>query len=312
MPRELLSEELQHMVKQMETRCLDRSQPEPMAAWRALIGNPIMDELPIGFSYYNNDLVLQGHNRTYGDYVRTYTPYSPKQAVGMCFFDYKPGSAPSSEKWLRHVRDSGKGVTRYELPLWIMRDGKENVSYWDAHFAPIQDDGGRVRGLMIFSVDVTERKLASQAFQKRGDAVASYSQYLEELKRTLRVLLDLRDEDTRMLEENILCNVRQMVLPNVERLKQTSLSGEQTAYLKAIESSLRSILTPLSRVLSSEQYNLTPIEMQIVGFVRDGKISKEIADLMGVSKACIDFHRNNIRKKLNLNNKKVNLRTYLS
>ena len=39
MPRELLSEELQHMVKQIETRFLDRSQPEPMTAWRALFGD---------------------------------------------------------------------------------------------------------------------------------------------------------------------------------------------------------------------------------------------------------------------------------
>ncbi|MBI5601773.1 MAG: hypothetical protein HY879_00300 [Deltaproteobacteria bacterium] len=47
MPRGLLNEELQYMVKQMETRCLDRSQPEPMAAWRALIGNPILDNWPL-------------------------------------------------------------------------------------------------------------------------------------------------------------------------------------------------------------------------------------------------------------------------
>ena len=308
---EPLGEELHRMVRQMESRCLTRRQPEEMAAWEALIGNPILDEIPMGVSYFDNDFVLLGHNRTYGDFIRTYTPYTPGQALGMCFFDYKPGSARANEKWLRHVRDCGRGVTRYDLPLWMTRDRKDSVSYWDVHFAPVKDDLGRVRGLMIFSVDVTERKLATEAFLKSGDPVASYSQHLEELKRTLRILLDLRDEDNRVLERNIATNVEQMLLPYIDRLKQTRLNTVQTAYLDVIESGLRSLVSPISRVFSSEHYNLTPTEIQIVGFVKEGKISKEIAELMGVSKACIDFHRNNIRKKLNLNNKKVNLRTHL-
>ncbi len=312
MHRMLSSEDLQQIVGQMENRCLDRSMPEEMASWRALIGNRIIDELPIGFAHYDNDFILRGYNRKYADYIRTYTPYSPKQAIGMSFFDYKPGSAPYNEKWLRHVRDCGEGVTRYDLPMWMSRDGKESVSYWDVHFAPIKDEGGSVVGLMIFSVDVTERKLATEALQKRGDETAGYSQHLEELKRTLRVLLDLRDEDSRMLEENVMSNVRQMILPCIGRLKQTRLTSEQVAYVDVVESSLRSIIAPNSRVLSSDRYNLTPMEIQIVGFVKEGKISKEIAELLGVTKACIDFHRNNIRKKLNLSNKKVNLRTHLS
>jgi DNA-binding CsgD family transcriptional regulator len=311
MHNETLTEELHRIVRQMEGKCVDRQYPEDKVAWEALIGNPILDEIPMGISYYDADFVLLGYNRTYGGYVRTYAPYTPKQAVGMCFFDYKPGSARASEKWLRHVRDNGEGVTRYDLPLWMRRDDRDSVSYWNAHFTPVKDDLGRIRGLMIFSVDVTEHRLASEALQKSGDPVASYSQYVEELKRTLRVLLDLRDKDGKMLEENISSNVRQMLLPYVDRLKRTRLDTEQLAYLEVIESGLRSIVAPTSRVLSSDQYSLTPMELQIVGFVREGKISKEIAELLGVSKACIDFHRNNIRKKLNLNNKKASLRTHL-
>jgi DNA-binding CsgD family transcriptional regulator len=309
---ESLSEELHYMAQQMESRSLCRKQPEDKAVWKTLIGNPLLDEVPMGISYYDNDFILLGHNRTYADYVRTYTPYTPMQAVGMCFFEYKPGSARASEKWLRHVRDSGQGVTRYSLPLWMTRDGKDSVSYWNAHFAPVKDDMGRVSGLTIFSVDVTENKLATDALQQNGDSVANYSQYLEDLKRTLRVLLDLRDEDNRFLEENIVNNVRQTLLPYIDKLNQTRLSAEQTAYVNVIESGLRSISAPTSRVLSSEHYSLTPTELQIVGFIREGKISKEIAELMGVSKACIDFHRNNIRRKLKLNNKKANLRTSLT
>jgi DNA-binding CsgD family transcriptional regulator len=312
MCREPLGEQLHQVCRSMEDRCLTKHEPEDLAVWSSLIGNPMLDQVPMGISYYNNDFVLLGHNRAYGHFIRTYSPYSPKQAVGMCFFDYKPGSARANEKWLRHVRDDSQAATRYELPLWMTRDGNDSVSYWDAHFAPVKDDLGRVRGLVIFGIDVTERRLAAEALRGRGDPVAGYSEHLQELKRSLRLLLDLRDEDSRALEENVANNVRQMLLPYIDKLKQTRLNTEQMAYLNVIESGLRSVVSPMSRVLSSDRYRLTPMELQIVGFVKEGKISKEIAELMGVSKACIDFHRNSIRKKLNLNNKKMNLRTHLA
>jgi len=51
--------------------------------------------------------------------------------------------------------------------------------------------------------------------------------------------------------------------------------------------------------------------MQIAKFIKDGKTSKEIATVLCVTKKTVDFHRANIRKKLNLDSKKINLRTFL-
>ncbi|MEN6318148.1 MAG: LuxR C-terminal-related transcriptional regulator [Syntrophaceae bacterium] len=45
--------------------------------------------------------------------------------------------------------------------------------------------------------------------------------------------------------------------------------------------------------------------------MKDGRTTKEIAELLGVAPSAIDSHRNNIRIKLGLNNKKVNLRSHL-
>ncbi|PKK87281.1 MAG: helix-turn-helix transcriptional regulator, partial [Candidatus Wallbacteria bacterium HGW-Wallbacteria-1] len=42
-----------------------------------------------------------------------------------------------------------------------------------------------------------------------------------------------------------------------------------------------------------------------------GKSSKEIASMINVSERGVEFHRNNIRRKLGLNNAKTNLRSYL-
>jgi DNA-binding CsgD family transcriptional regulator len=57
--------------------------------------------------------------------------------------------------------------------------------------------------------------------------------------------------------------------------------------------------------------NFTPAEIKILGFIKDGVTTKEIARLLGVSARTIDSHRYTIRRKLKLRGKNLNLRSHL-
>jgi DNA-binding CsgD family transcriptional regulator len=56
---------------------------------------------------------------------------------------------------------------------------------------------------------------------------------------------------------------------------------------------------------------MTPKEIEVANLIKQGKASKEICEILGSSEEVIAFHRQNIRNKLGLLNKKVSLKSYL-
>ncbi|MBP6939886.1 MAG: helix-turn-helix transcriptional regulator, partial [Deltaproteobacteria bacterium] len=81
--------------------------------------------------------------------------------------------------------------------------------------------------------------------------------------------------------------------------------------LEILESNLNDIVSPFLKKLSSQYLNLTPTEIQVANLIREGKSTKEIAEVLTISERAIEFHRNNIRDKLGLKKSKTNLRSYL-
>lgn len=127
----------------------------------------------------------------------------------------------------------------------------------------------------------------------------------------LKVLLKQREDDRRDLEDNLMHNVKNLILPHLEHLKSGELSARQKIYTEILESNLHRLTSPLARRLSSSYFSLTPTEVRVASLIKQEKTTKEISDAFHVSASAIIYHRHNIRKKLGLNNKKINLKTYL-
>jgi len=49
----------------------------------------------------------------------------------------------------------------------------------------------------------------------------------------------------------------------------------------------------------------------VADFVKNGNTTKEISCILGISLKTVDYHRDNIRKKLGLKNHHTNLRSFL-
>jgi len=166
---------------------------------------------------------------------------------------------------------------------------------------------------LLYSIihDITKRRQAELSLTEKRKELENKTHELEEVNAALKVLLKQRDEDKKEFEEKVIANVKNLVFPYVEKLNNSRLNDRQTVYLDIIKSNLEEVIAPFLHRLSSKYSDLTPSEIQIAGLVKDGKTTKEIAELLNSSTDAIDFHRYNLRKKLGLRNRKTNLRSYL-
>ncbi len=159
--------------------------------------------------------------------------------------------------------------------------------------------------------DITEQRRVADALHEKGEALKAHARQLEELTTALKVLLERREEDKNRLEEKVVSNVKKRIFPYIHALKKTRLGFSQKTYTSIIESNLQDIVSPFLTELASEYPHLTSKEIQVANLIREGKTTKEIADLLHVSASAVDFHRKNLRRKLDLTKRRSSLRGYL-
>jgi PAS domain S-box-containing protein len=225
------------------------------------------------------------------------------ELIGMCLFDLLP---PDVAKLRRTKCDT---VIRSGKPVrFVDRLGK---SWLDSSIYPVMDFHGKVTRLAAFSHSITELKQTEQSLRERENELEIKTVQLEQINTALRVLLEKREEDRARIEETVLSNVKQLVEPYILKLKGSGLGDRQMSYVKVLESNLNDVISPFISKLSSRFLRLSPTEIRIANLVKQGRDTKEIAQLMSLSKTTIATHRRNMRTKLGLPDKKANLRSHL-
>jgi len=196
--------------------------------------------------------------------------------------------------------------------LWILSRGQ--VVERDEIGAPLR--------FMGTHTDISKQKEAELRLQEiaehmeelaesRTAQLSLKSENLEQLNAALAVLLKKREQDRKELEEQMLANIKELVFPYLAELRKIITTEEPKVYLDTIENNLNNVMSPFLHRLSSHYQNLTPTEIRVASMIKDGKTSKEIAEIMNISPDTVNNHRKQIRKKSGISNKKVNLRTAL-
>jgi len=191
--------------------------------------------------------------------------------------------------------------SRFELRL-RRRDGRMLTILISP--APLLDDRNRVCGSFAVVSDITARK-------QREDELESRRQSLQEANTALKVLLQRIGEERGELERQILSNIAELVLPYTEKVKRRLTDEGLIGYLDLIERNLEEITSGFTRSLSAGGAGLTPMEIKVANLIKHGRSTKDIAELLSLSPKTIESHREKIRRKLGIKNRKVNLRSLL-
>lgn len=135
---------------------------------------------------------------------------------------------------------------------------------------------------------------------------------VREKNTALKVLLEQREKDKEELEEKIMTNIRNLILPYLDKLKTAREASERKTFLEILETNLEQITSSFSKKLSSRFHSFTPQEIRIANLVKEGRQDKEIMEILNISFETVKSHRQNIRKKLGIYGERKSLRAHLT
>ena len=211
----------------------------------------------------------------------------------------------------RLVDESGNPREPY---IWEFYNKTSDQWYELSNLAIPWTDGWLAR--LEIAKDITKRKRAEKKQRDitltLEEKVKKRTAELEDMNATLRILLKKREEDKDEIGEKIFAHHKLILAPIIQNLKKSLTLESQKNMMDILESELKNIISPFSKQLSDKMVNLTPREIYVADLIKFGKSNKEISEILNSSIHTISRHRENIRKKTGLKNKKINFRSFLS
>lgn len=187
-----------------------------------------------------------------------------------------------------------KGEVFHGCAINYRRDGSEFWNEWNIE--PIRDKKGKVVNYLAIQRDITDRINAQKAIEDKNAA--------------LREILEQIQFEKKKIQDDILANVHQLLLPAIKRLRRKGSSLDKRT-IDVLENNLKTITSSFGSRVSEQKIKLSQRELEIANLIKNGMSNKEIAEMLNVGFKTVETHRNRIRNKFRLVNKQINLTTFL-
>lgn len=163
-------------------------------------------------------------------------------------------------------------------------------------------DGKRYWPIIVRD-DTDQKALEKQLRQEK--------QQTEEMNLTLKTVMKSIEQDRKDFESRIASKIKTSLLPSLKKIDGASEKGVRKSYLALLEEQLLSLTAGFEKQLDAGFLRLTRTEIEVCRLIQAGCSSKDICDAMKLSFETVQTHRKNIRRKLQLNGRKLNLHAYL-
>ena len=200
-------------------------------------------------------------------------------------------------------------TTGEEFPTQFrIKDKKGSIHWIEDHGKVKRDENGKIVGLTGILWDITERKNAEEALKISEAKLMKQKSVLEQKNIALREIIRQIEIEKNTIKDDITTNVNEVILPIIKKMKLKQASDE---YIDLFQHLLEKLSSSFGRRITKISAKLTPREIEISTMIESGLTNKEISKLLHISRQTVEKHRKNIRKKLNITKKDINLASYL-
>jgi PAS domain-containing protein len=106
-------------------------------------------------------------------------------------------------------------------------------------------------------MEVLKRSAAEEALRKKTLELRDKAINLEESNIALKILLKQRGADKEELEQKVILNINQLIIPYLEKIKRRKLDAKLKVYIDILEANLTEIVSPLP-INSTTPFSLLP------------------------------------------------------
>lgn len=190
--------------------------------------------------------------------------------------------------------------------------------------SPTFDNHGQVSNYVVSFIDIKKQNAAGSIIRSRysqrgrkmlktAAEVGQWKEEIDEVNSALKAMIRLREVESLEAKRNLMLELEQEVIPFLAKLRKMCGAPKQLRLLGALEANVQRLVSSHGSLAGgvSVYRNLTPKEIQVASMVREGFSTKAIAATLSISPETVSIHRKNIRKKLGLEAKSDNLRSYL-
>lgn len=193
---------------------------------------------------------------------------------------------------------------------------RDESVFFECRVFPLKQVSLASGGYLVVLKDITphvmHRATLEQRVQERTAAVEREKKQLEEMNITLRNVMRSVDRELDEHRRAIDKAVAEVLLPALENVRREDNATVRKGFVDLLGDQLLQLSTGGQGGGNPLLLKLTPTEMKVCQFVQAGSSSKAIAEALNLSIGTVQTHRKNIRKKLKLQNRDINLQTFLA
>ncbi|MCP4704956.1 MAG: PAS domain S-box protein [candidate division Zixibacteria bacterium] len=223
-------------------------------------------------------------------------------------FDFRSIIAPESidkinERFSKYRQGIESPPTEYTI---ITKSGKSINTILSTKLIPYNGNSA-VLGIIT---DITKYKEAEKTLKALNLELEAKQSALIGKNIALKEILDLIEDDKKQIGVQIQANIDKTIMPILGRLKERA-NPEDKNNILLLQNSLKLVTQPFISKLESSFGQMTPREAEISNMIKIGLSTKEIALSLNTSWETVRNQRKQIRRKLNISGKKINLTSFL-